>query len=220
MVAKSSSSPEKLVARLIALMAAVGLLLQLGVVLTHTHDAPEAARATLRFFSYFTILSNLLVVLACGLAHPFFTSPRVRGAVALYIAVTAAVYITILAGTWQPTGVLWISNGLLHYWVPAGYLGFWLVQAYRPRQRPRLRFGDALRWLSFPAAYLAWTLVRGAWVHEYPYPFMDVTAIGMLAVVRNAAVLLVLFVLLGLVLVGLDKLAGRRVLASTSPPPC
>jgi len=184
-------------------------------------DAPDAARATLRFFSYFTILSNLLVALACGMpllrsgrAAAYFAQPRVRGAIALYISVTAGVYITILDGMWSPQGAEWLANALLHYWVPGLYVLLWLWQAYAPR--PRLLWTDALRWLSFPAAYLAWTLVRGAWLHEYPYPFVDVSALGVGGVLRNALALLVLFVLLGLVLVAVDKLAGRRVFSRNS----
>jgi len=32
--------------------------------------------------------------------------------------------------------------------------------------------------LLFPLAWLAFTLIRGAVIHWYPYPFIDVTSIG------------------------------------------
>ena len=42
----------------------------------------------------------------------------------------------------------------------------------------------------------------------YPYPFMDLQHLGWGKLLRNAAVLLVLFFLLGCVLVGLGFLVG------------
>jgi hypothetical protein len=202
-----------------ALAATAGVVLELMLTLAQTRSAPAAAHATLRLFSYFTILSNVLVALACALplaararaprAARFFALPRVRGAVALYIAVTAAVYIVMLAPLWHPTGLLRVADALLHYVVPSLYLALWLRTTAAPR--PRLAWGDALRWLAFPAAYLAWTLLRGALAHEYPYPFVDVNKLGLVAVLRNSAGLTVIFFVLGLGLVGVDKLAGRAL---------
>jgi hypothetical protein len=46
-------------------------------------------------------------------------------------------------------------------------------------------------------------------VHEYPYPFIDVDALGYAIVLRNAAGIAALFVGLGLVVVALDRLLAR-----------
>jgi hypothetical protein len=69
--------------------------------------------------------------------------------------------------------------------------------------------------LAFPAAFLGWTLVRGAWLHEYPYPFIDVDTLGFAVALRNAAAIALLFVAAGLLLVAVDRclpctLRGRR----------
>jgi len=48
-------------------------------------------------------------------------------------------------------------------------LADWLVD--RPA-RPVV-FTSALVWLVYPVAYLAYSLVRGAIVDWYPYPFLD-----------------------------------------------
>ena len=45
---------------------------------------------------------------------------------------------------------------------------------------PRRRFSRRIAWLSliFPVCWLAFTLIRGAIAHWYPYPFIDVTQLG------------------------------------------
>ena len=73
-----------------------------------------------------------------------------------------------------------------------------------------LRLADVPRWLLFPGAYLLWCLLRGAWVHEYPYPFIDVDALGWPIVLRNAVGVLMLFVVAGIVLVAIDRVLAKR----------
>ena len=196
-----------------ATAAWLGLILQLVLLLGSTRDTIGPALATLQFFSFFTILSNLLVALSCTLtlvgrptaARQFFTKARVRGGLALYIAVTGGIYFTVLRHLWQPEGAQWVADALLHYVVPFLYLIVWLVSGPRG-----LVWTDALRWLLFPLGYFAWTLARGAWLRVYPYPFVDVGALGWLPVVRNVAVLVALFLVVGLSLIAMDKSLGRR----------
>ena len=191
----------------------LALVLQLVLLLAATRDTIGAALATLQFFSYFTILSNLLVALVCTFTlvgrptavRQFFTKPRVRGGVALYIAVTGGIYFTVLRHLWQPEGAQWVADALLHYVVPFLYLMLWLVSGPRG-----LAWSDALRWLLFPLGYFAWTLARGAWLGVYPYPFMDVGALGFLPVLRNVGLLCALFLIVGLSLIAVDKALARR----------
>src|SRR5690606_14572001 len=109
---------------------------------------------TIRFLSYFTILSNLGVLLVAVQAwfapHGVFMRASVRGAVALYIGITGLVYAAILQSTWDPQGAwLWADLGL-HYLVPALYLGWWLASP----GHGRLGWRHAVAWLAFPLAYL------------------------------------------------------------------
>ena len=66
-------------------------------------------------------------------------------------------------------------------------------------------------WLGYPLAYLAFALVRGAIVHKYPYPFIDAGELGYLGVTISALGFTVAFFVLGLLLIGLGRLA-RTVL--------
>lgn len=205
----SLSSPGRLFAALIALVAWSALALQYVLLIEFTRQGIGPLLATLRYFSFFSILSNLLVAATTTAAvlgpQWWLARPRVRGAAALCIAVTCAVYYFVLAGTWAPHGAQLLANVALHYVVPPLYLIWWGTCV----PHGRLAWADALRWLLLPLVFLGWTLARGAWLHEYPYPFVNVDVLGMAGVLRNALALGVLFLLVGLVLVAFDQSRRR-----------
>lgn len=200
----------RVVAALIAALALGSLLLQYVLMLELVRTSIGPWMGTLRYFSYFTILSNvgvLLVAVHAALASPgFFASARGRGALALYIGVTGAIYFLVLRHLWQPQGAQWWADTGLHYAAPLLYWAWWL--GFVPHGG--LRRGDALRWLAFPLAYLVWALLRGEWVHEYPYPFIDVGQLGWAKVARNALGMLAVFVAGGALIVWLDGNFRRR----------
>ena len=195
----------------VALLAAAALVLQYVLIVQNKSAVLGGAGwATLEFFSYFTILSNLIVGVVATVAaqrspRTRWASASVRGAAALYIGVTGCIYAFVLSGLWAPTGWQWLADVALHYAVPLAYLGWWLLVA----PHGSLVAIDALRWLAFPLAYVAWVFVRGHWLHAWPYPFMDVDALGLAAVLRNSALVCGLFVVGGLALIGIDRLCAR-----------
>ena len=93
----------------------------------------------------------------------------------------------------------------MHYVVPFLYLFWWAVLL----PHGTLVWRDALRWLLFPLVFLAWTLLRGAVVHEYPYPFVDVDNLGYGAVLINSLLVGGVFVVLGLGFVAIDRMLVR-----------
>lgn len=201
-------------AALVALVGWAALFAQYVLLLRLTWNGIGPALATLRFISYFTVLSNLLVAVATTMAAlgavrgpaRFFASARVRGGIALCIGVTGAIYFFVLSATWSPSGVQWLVDAALHYVVPVLYLSWWLLCA----PHGDLRWGDPLLWMAFPAVFLAWTFLRGAWLHEYPYPFLDVDALGPGPVLRNSLGITALFVALGFALVAIDRARVRE----------
>jgi hypothetical protein len=72
-----------------------------------------------------------------------------------------------------------------------------------------LRFRDIPTWLVFPAIYVAWTFLHGAVSGFYPYPFVDVGALGYARVGLNVIGLFALFLLLGIAMTTLDHLLSR-----------
>jgi hypothetical protein len=150
---------------------------------------------TIIYFSFFTILSNLLVALAFtapllpGNQLGFFLRPAVRTAIAVYILVVSAIFITLLRKLFHPVGLGYYVNILLHYIDPPFYLIDWLL--FVPKRG--LRFGTIPAMLIFPLLFAAWTLLHGAATGWYPYPFMDAAKFGYQRVFINILFLAALF---------------------------
>lgn len=206
---QDSNGARRLYATVGALIGVAALALQLYLILTVATAQGRTVPGTIvQFFSFFTILSNILVVL-CYLGAGFFARPGVRSAVALYIAVVGLVYAVILAGLWSPQGLQFIVDAALHYVAPVLYLGFWLLFV----DKAELRYGGVLRWLAFPIAYCAYALLRGAQSGLYPYPFLEADKLGYARVAGNIAILVAFFLLLGLAMI-----AGGRALSRRAAP--
>ncbi|GGM82343.1 hypothetical protein GCM10011609_17890 [Lentzea pudingi] len=137
-------------------------------------------------FSFFTVLSNVFaaVVALLGVFNP--VSAQIRGAAVLYMGTTGIVYWLLLRDIDVQTPAY--ANWVLHTIVPILVVAEWLLAAERTRR--------AWLWLSFPLAYLVYTLVRGPIVNWYPYPFMDPRTHGYGAVFLNCLVVTIVFVAL------------------------
>lgn len=202
--------PSRVCATLVGLLSLAALVLQYVLILQLTRDNVGVVLGTVRFFSYFTILSNIAVSLVAFTAAAgrtgFLARARVGGAVALYIGVTGSIYFFVLRHLWQPQGAQWWADTGLHYAVPLAYWAWWLACV----PHGTLRWRDVAGWLLFPLGYVAWVFLRGAWVREYPYPFIDVVQLGWARVGVNALGVMGVFVALGWVVVGLDRVLSRR----------
>ena len=67
----------------------------------------------------------------------------------------------------------------------------------------------AVVWLGYPLVYAAYSLIHGAVTGFYPYPFINVSNLGYDKVLINMAVLVLVFLGLGLALIGIDRRMGR-----------
>lgn len=201
----------------LALLVAGSLAVEYLLLLRATWTELGPVLGSVRYVSYFTILSNLAVLLVCVSAltgwPAFFARPAVRGAVTLYIALTGVIYALLLRDTWELEGILRLTDASLHYVVPAVSVLAWLASPGHGTLRWRL----VVSWLAFPVVYLAWVLLRGARSGEYPYPFLDVAELGLSVVLFNALVLLGVFLASGGMLVAVDKVAARRLASARAP---
>jgi len=190
-------------------IAAVALQFRIMTGLLSATAGLSYAGAIVGFFSYFTITTNILVVLvhAAGLLAPgkplsFFRRPVVRAGTVVSIAVVSFVYHFLLADLWNPQGLHRYTDLLLHYVCPAIMLVWWLGWG----RDGRLRWSDILLFLTYPLAYLAYILVRAPIAGVVPYPFLDYWTNGWWAVTQSASGIAVLFIIVGVLVVLADRL--------------
>lgn len=193
---------------LLALAPAAGIALEVSRALTEGAGAAGTLTERLvRLFSYFTIQSNVLVLVASVLLA---TRPARTGRVTavlhldalLCIGVTGVVYHAVLAdqaATLTASGAL--ADLLLHTVSPIGAWVVWLLVGPRPRFG-----GSTVAWsVAFPLAWIAYTFTRGAVTGWYPYPFLDVGVIGPARAVLNTVVVAVGFLTLALLVRLLER---------------
>ncbi len=176
------------------------------IILNREASVPETV---IRYFSFFTILTNILItvcftVLLCSpLSSPgsFFSRPSTLTALAIYITIVGLVYNGILRFLWSPQGAQQLVDELLHVVNPLWFLLFWVF--FVPKSR--LKWKNVYFWLIYPLIYIIFILVRGSFSGFYPYPFVNVSNLGYPAVLINCLVLSVAFVFLSLIFVWIGK---------------
>ncbi|MFZ9981428.1 MAG: Pr6Pr family membrane protein [Cyclobacteriaceae bacterium] len=164
---------------------------------------------TVRYYSYMTVWTNILVALCFG-AVSVFTAARwadffrrkiVQTGTAVYIIIVGFAYHFLLSATFNPTGLEWFGNLLLHYINPVLYILFWWIVV----EKHKNTYSLAWRWLVFPVAYFIYSLIRGLITGWYPYFFVDVSTLGYPQVMLVSAGLLTFYALTGLLLVFLNS---------------
>jgi len=197
----------------VAAIAWFAVLLQLYLMFLNTKNPP--GETLLRFFSYYTILTNLLVAAYCtvvliksgGRLGTVFLRPGTATAVAVYITVVGLVYNLVLRHLWSPSGWQRLVDELLHVGVPLLFILYWLISV----PKSGLRYKGIGTWLIYPAIYAVAIFLRGAWSGFYPYPFVDVVSLGYQRALLNSVVLAGGFLLLSVIFVAFGRfLSGKR----------
>ena len=178
-------------------------------VLMMQNRTESLAETTLRFFSYFTILTNCLVALYFSVLwykKPLsllyrFEKPGFLTATTLYIMTVGIVYQLMLRDLWEPAGMQKMVDELLHSVIPIYVFVFWIFY----ENKKDILWSAVPSWLLYPLSYLIFILLRGNLSGFYPYPFVDVTELGFEKVLTISGLLFLAFVLGAVVLVGLGK---------------
>jgi hypothetical protein len=197
----------------LALYRLVFSLLALAAIVVQLADlAGKGVLNPVNYFSYFTIQSNLigvavlLIGAAAWRAARSSTMESVRGGAVVYLTITFVVFALLLSGTDVDTAIPWVDT-VLHKIFPIVVIVDWLIDP--PIARLTLR--QSLVWLVYPLVWVAYTLVRGAIVGWYPYPFLNPANGGY----ANVAAYVVAILVFGLLLCGIvgsvgNALSGRR----------
>ncbi|AZP69421.1 hypothetical protein EJJ20_00835 [Pseudomonas poae] len=164
----------------------------------------------INFFSFFTVLTNTLVVVVLSYAlvqrdsaaKRFFLAPGISSGIAISIVVVSLAYNLLLRHLWQPEGFQFVADELLHDVMPTLFFIYW----WRWVPKGSLRFKHIGAWVIYPLVYFAYVLLRGHLLGQYQYPFIDVDALGYPQVFVNAGGILAGFIVIALTVLGLDRL--------------
>jgi hypothetical protein len=197
-----------------AAAAVTWFALVLQYYLTITKPGAPFLEATVRYFSFVTILTNILVALALTLpwlapqsrSGQFFDRPSVRTAILAYIIIVAVIYHYLLAKLWNPQGWQLVADTVEHVVTPALYVVDWVL--FVPKGT--VRWKSAVVWLGYPLVDAVYSLIHGAVTGFYPYPFINVSNLGYHKVFTNMAVLVLVFIGLGVALISIDRRMGRN----------
>ncbi len=192
-----------------------------GVVLQFITNVPvwisegrTTGEALVKFFSYFTILTNLLIAITASFAlllpqtdaGRFCAKPDTITAITVYIIIVGLVYNLVLRPLYHPVAWGKVADETVHSVVPLLYVVYWLLFA----TKGSVQWGSAFRWLMYPLLYLIYTFIHGWVTGYYPYPFMEVQHIGYTGFWLNSFYLLLVFVCMNLLLISIDKRMGRK----------
>jgi hypothetical protein len=195
------------------------LLLQFGLTINMRLANGDSVLGAIWYLSaFFTILNNIGVFLVHLSARTSFTwldwfrLPHVRTMFATLIFIVMMVYHFVLAPLWQPQGLAFITDTGLHYVTPLVYLGWW----FGYQRRAKTRFGHLSYMLVPPIIYLTWVMVRGQFVNEYPYFFINLDSLGPNQTMINIAGLFLLIFVMYAVFVLIESRFLLRTVSKSS----
>lgn len=170
-----------------ALVLQLILVIQGHRVLDET-NRPDLGTRLVRYCSYLTIWANALVAwsagtLALGRDRDTRLWRALRTDAVVLILLAGVVHFFLLRPLLDLDGWDLAADRLLHMVVPVLAVAGWLV--FGPRGR--LTTVDLGPFLALPVGWLGYTLVRGAVVDWYPYPFIDVGEHGYARVLATCA---------------------------------
>jgi hypothetical protein len=213
------TKPARIFAGVMAVFVWVVLVVQFCLQLTNQSVDVSTSERIVRFFSYFTTLTNMIVAIAwTTVAYfprtrigEFLSRPDSQTAVAVYISIVGVIYSLFLRGVWNPQGWQKFADHSLHDLTPIAFLLYWLI--FVPKG---VKWSDPIKWLVYPLVYMLYALIRGAIVNWYPYWFADAGQLGYLVALRNSFFVLFAFLVVGLIYVGVAKLFATRPISSTT----
>jgi len=198
-------------------VAAFAIVLQLvlvidGYAVIDDSTRPDTGTALVRFCSYLTIWSNVLVAwstltLALGRDRDSTWWRALRlDAVVICFGGGVVHFFLLRPHLSHLYGWSIVADRFLHLVVPILAAIGWLL--FGPRGRATRR--DIGPFLVVPVGWLVYTLIRGPIVDWYPYPFIDVDQHGYPAVLATCVAISVLMVGLAAGAVRLDRALAAR----------
>jgi hypothetical protein len=207
---------SRVISGVAVLVVVAGVALQVHATATSTGGFfTSKADRIANIFCFFTVLSNLLLAATNAVLvadpdrrSPVFSGLRLSGV--LSMIVTGVVFHLALRGLHDLHGTAAAADFLLHTVSPLMAVVSWLVVGPRGVISRRV-IGLTM---IYPILWLIATLIRGAIVKFYPYPFLDATTHGYLKVAVNCLLVAVLFLALAIGAARLDRVLPPKTVAS------
>lgn len=166
--------------------------------------------ALVRFFSFFTILTNSIVFICSAFnlfgrrfkISAFFRKTTTITAITVYIIIVGLVFNLLLRQVVELKGLHSIVSEIFHTVVPVLFFFYWLFYV----DLEKISLKTILFWLIYPIIYVVYTLFHGIYTDFYPYPFIDAVKLGFPTAMTNGLFVLLAFVVLSYVLIFVSKL--------------
>ncbi|MBS4749630.1 Pr6Pr family membrane protein [Carnobacteriaceae bacterium zg-ZUI78] len=192
-------------------------LLRLAIILSGIIGLAFLLPDKLYKFTYYTNISNLLVVLFYMYLLYLGNKPysqtiwRLKGGITICITLTFLVYAILLAPKAKAEDFYHIKNFTLHYIVPILTIFDWLISD----KKGQYKKSDPFLWTVVPLIYCIFSLIKGFVFHipipeephsPYPYFFINIDKYGWNGFFTYFTAILVLYILLGYIMVFVKRL--------------
>ncbi len=202
-----SIEKKRLIAAVFGLIAAASVITQYFI--SSQREGLSFLENSIRYFSYFTILTNTLVakymlVIAFGRPrglHRLMSAPGFLSSLLLHMAIVALVFHVVLSHLYDFEGLTLVLNQMFHTVVPIFVLLFWLFF----EDKAAVPFASIGKWLLYPLIYSALVMLRGVFSGFYPYFFLDIGEIGGLQTAINMLAVAAFFALMGSLIIAVGK---------------
>ncbi|GBG13355.1 uncharacterized protein NMK_0901 [Novimethylophilus kurashikiensis] len=169
-----------------------------------------------KYLSFYTHLTNMLAALAVTL--PLFKLPGARffqrgsiiAGIAANLVVVSLTFNLLLRHVFPLHGVQIGADFILHDLIPLLFVVYWWL--FAPKGTWQWR--SIALWLFYPIGFFCYSLIRGAAVGWYPYPFINVAKLGYQQTLINALGILAGMIAISAVFMLLDRFQHRRLAAA------
>ncbi len=174
----------------------------------------------LTIFRYFTIQTNLFVVLWLTLSIILFNKPKnhlkitgaIRGATTLYITVTFLIFAVLLAPMMSIEYLLSFSNISLHYAIPI----LFIIDFVLTEKIVKYEWKLIIYWLIYPIGYLIFAVIYGTFTGDYIYPFLNINVLGQVGFIISIGLVGIFFIVLSAIYIIINHNLIKRSLNSNT----
>lgn len=165
-----------------------------------------------KFFSYYTTLSNVLVLLWSGVitfsssqaVSTFALNANIAAAITFYIF-TVGIANYLIYGWLKLSFFERIADLFVHAITPLATLTYWLLFS----EKQQFEYSLVGYWLIFPLSYALYTILHGKWSEFYPYEFTNINELGVKKVFFNALALSICLLIGATFFIFIGKVIGH-----------